>query len=230
MGKTTLRSALASHIITAHGQKVFMAAPEETNKKTWQLVCGQASGRIFHDPDVPFDYEAYDGASKLIGDNLYLLNLYQHMGWDSLRSDIIASANEGCKSIFIDPITNLTNGISSGEANTALQEISQELASIALDMQLTIWMFCHLKAPDSGNPHERGGRVMSNQFAGSRAMMRSCHMMMGLEGNKDPDLPEEVRNQRRLVILEDREFGASGYVNLYYNPVRGLYTEIKNER
>lgn len=229
MGKSTIRSALASHLMKEHGLKVFMAAPEETNRKTRQLVASQMVGKIFHDPEVEFDYEAYDEAHKQIGDNLLLLNLYQHMGWDSLRADIMAAAGDGAKGIFIDPITNLTNGVPSGEANTVLQEIAQELSSIALDMQLIIWIFCHLKSPDSGDSHERGGRVLSHQFAGSRAMMRSCHMMVGLEGNKDPDLPSLVRNQRRLVILEDREFGASGIVNLYYNNDTGLYSEMESE-
>lgn len=229
MGKTTIRSALASHLLTEHGLKVFMAAPEETNKKTFQLICGQVAGRIFHDPEVAFDYEAYDRASNTIGDNLYLLNLYQHLGWESLRSDILLAAQEGCKAVFIDPITNLTNGVASGDANTQLQEISQDLAALALDFQLIVWIFCHLKAPENGVSHERGGKVMSHQFAGSRSMMRSCHMMVGLEGNKDPDIEEVERNCRRLVILEDREFGASGVVPIWYNKETGRYTEIINE-
>ncbi len=223
MGKSTIRSALAAHLILNHGITVFMAAPEETNRKTWQLVCSQAVGKVFHDPDVPFDFEAYDQGSKLIGDNLYLLNLYQHLGWDSLRADIMAAVGEGCKAIFVDPITNLTNGIASGEANVALQEIAQEMAAMALDHQLIVWLCCHLKSPDSGDSHERGGKVLSHQFAGSRAMMRSCNMMVGLEGNKDPDLPLLIRNQRRLVVLEDREFGASGIVPLFYDTNTGLY-------
>jgi twinkle protein len=229
MGKSEVRNTLAAHLITEHNLKVFLAAPEETNRKTWQMVCGKVANRVFHDPDKEFDFDAYDKAKDVIGDNLYLLNLYQHLGWDSLRSDIMVAAQEGCKAVFIDPITNLTNGIGSGEANTALQEISQELAAIALDLELVIWIFCHLKAPDSGDPHERGGRVMSNQFAGSRAMMRSCHMMVSLEGNKDPDIGDELRCMRRLVVLEDREFGSSGYVNMHYNLKTGQYKEVVNE-
>jgi twinkle protein len=189
-------------------------------------VCSQTVGKIFHDPDVPFDFEAYDLASKTVGDNLFLLNLYQHLDWVSLRADIMAAVGQGAKAVFIDPITNLTNGIASGEANVALQEIAQELAALALDMQLIIWIFCHLKSPESGDSHERGGKVLSHQFAGSRAMMRSCHMMVGLEGNKDPNLPVLIRNQRKLVVLEDREFGASGIIPVMYDSNTGLYNEI----
>ena len=88
-------------------------------------------------------------------------------------------------------------------------------------------LFCHLKAPESGLPHERGGKIYSNQFAGSRAMMRSCNTMLGLEGDKDPDLDEDERNMRRLVLLEDREFGATGYIPLWFDKNTGCYHEMK---
>ena len=157
-----------------------------------------------------------------------MLSLYQHLGWESLRADIMTAVKVyGCRAIFIDPITNLVNGINSGETNTVLQEIAQELAAMAKDLNIIIFIFCHLKAPQTGDSHERGGKVFSHQFSGSRSMMRSCHLMLGLEGNKDPDLQMEQRNLRKLVILEDREFGASGYICLYWNPDTGLFSELK---
>ena len=73
--------------------------------------------------------------------------------------------------------------------------------------------------------HDRGGKVYSNQFAGSRAMMRSCNYMIGMEGNKDPELQEAERNCRDLVVLEDREFGSSGIVPLYWDSRTGLFLE-----
>ena len=227
MGKSEVVNTLAAHLITEHGLKVFLAKPEEANRKTYQLVLGKVAGRIFHDPTIEFDYAAYDAASKAVGDSLCMLSLYQHLGWDSLRNDIIEAAAAGCKAIFIDPITNLVNGIASGETNTILQEIAQELAALAKDLDIVVFIFCHLKAAPSGDAHERGGKVYSHQFSGSRAMMRSCNLMLGLEGNKDADIDEYLQNTRRLVILEDREFGVSGYINLYWDSNTGLFNEIK---
>ena len=68
---------------------------------------------------------------------------------------------------------------------------------------------------------------MSHQFAGSRAMMRSAHVVMGLEGNRDPDLDDEDRNKRRIVVLEDRQHGASGVVNVQYDIRSGLMRETR---
>ena len=244
-GKSELVNDLAAHFIRS-GVGVFMAKPEEANKKTYKMVCGKIAGKVFHDPKIEFDYEAFDRAGEEVKDNLMMIDLYQHMGWESLKGDIIAAAHNGAKAIFIDPITNLTSGMNSGDANTKLQEIAVELSSMAKDLNIVVFVFCHLKAPEGniskdartkkyregsyvglGNcPHEHGGDVLSNQFAGSRAMMRSCNLMIGLEGNRDKDLPIEIRNTRWLTILEDREFGNSESVKLFWDKNTTKFSEI----
>jgi len=208
-------------------------------------MAGKIVGKIFHDPKIEFDYDAYDRAGEVLKGRLSMVNLYQHLGWETLKADIYAAAAWGAKVIFIDPITNLTNGLSAADANVKLQEISQELAAMALDLKIVVFIFVHLKAHEGnitgearikkyadqkyiglGNcPHELGGDVASNQFAGSRAMMRSCNLMLALEGNKDPNLPEPVRNMRNLKLLEDREFGQSGNFPLYWNSHDGQFKQ-----
>lgn len=245
MGKGDLRNEIIAHLIKTHGAKVFLASPEEPNEESYKRIAGKLESKIFHDPDKEFDYEAFDKAGTLLKDHLALVNVYQNLGWSSLRQDMVEAASWGAKVHFIDPITNLTNGVNSAEANTLLQEIAQEISSLAMDLNIAVLMFCHLKAPEGnisadqraarykqeryiglGNcPHELGGDVLSAQFAGSRAMMRSANLMIGLEGNKDPDLDEDLRNMRRLRVLEDRGFGASIQVPLFWNKDTGRYTE-----
>lgn len=225
-GKSEIVNTLAAHFIEKLGWKVFLVKPEEANNKTYKLVAGKLTGKFFHDPTKEFDATAYDHAGSILKGNLYLLNLYQHVDFDTLKGDIRAAALEGCKAVLIDPITNFTNGMEAGEANAKLQEIAQELAAMALDLNIVIFIFCHLRNPDSGPPHERGGEVLSSQFAGSRAMARSCNLMLGLEGNRDPNLPREERNLRTLVLLEDREFGETGRFKLYWDQATGLFNEV----
>lgn len=226
MGKSEVVNALGAHLIEKHGLKVLMAKPEENNKKTVKLMAGKIAGRIFHDPKIEFDHEAYDKACEVLRGKLTLLNLYQHLGWDTLKGDIRAAAALGVKAVFIDPITNLTNGMNSADANVKLQEIAQELAAMALDLDIIIFIFCHLRNKDGGVGHDRGGHVLTSEFAGSRAMERSCNYMFGLEGNKDPDLPEEDRNLRQLVLLADREYGEVGPTKLYWNKNNGQFVEM----
>jgi twinkle protein len=245
MGKSEIVNALASHFIKECGIKLFMAKPEESNVKSYKLLAGKIVGKVFHDPKREFDYEAYDRAGEVLRDKVAMVNLYQHLGWETLKSDIISAVEWGAKAVFIDPITNLTNGENAGDANSKLQEIAQELAAMAMDYQIVIFIFCHLKAPEGniakekrekfyhdgkfiglGNcPHEFGGDIYSSQFAGSRAMMRSCNLMIGIEGNKDPELNDEQRNVRHIKLLEDREFGETGTFPIYWSRETTLFRE-----
>jgi len=227
MGKSTLLNALAAHKITAHGERVFIAKPEEASAMTYKLLVGQVAGKIFSDPDVDFDEEAFDEAERAVGDNVAMLDLYQHMEWDNIKQDILHAASEKYRTVYLDPLTCFTNTMSASAANEALVAIAAEAAAMAHDHQLSVWLFCHLNAPPSGSkPHERGGKVNSSQFAGSRAMMRAAHTMWGLQGDKSPDLPEEERNLRQLVLLEDRFMGATGTVNLHWDKHTGKFSEV----
>lgn len=226
MGKSEFVNALAAWFIKEHKWKVLLAKPEEGNKKSYKMVAGKVAGKIFHDPKIEFDYEAYDEAGKVLKERLCMLDLYQHLGWETLKEDILSAASEGIDAVFIDPITNLTNGMNPSEANTKLQEIAQTLASMAKDLDIAIFIFCHLRNPESGLPHDRGGAVLTSQFAGSRAMGRSCNYMFGLEGNKDPDLSKEERNIRDLVLLDDREYGEVGRCKLYWDDKTSLFNEM----
>lgn len=225
MGKSELLNALGAHFIKKHSVQVFMAKPEEANKKTYKLLAGKMEGNVFHDPKVEFDYDAYDRAGKMMEGKLCMVNLFQHLGWQTLEADIYSAVSWGAKVVFIDPITNLTNGLEASVANIRLQEYAQKLAAMALDLNVVIFIFCHLKAPTQGNDHEHGGSVLSSQFAGSRAMMRSCNLMIGLEGDKSPDLSIEEKNMRSLVLLEDREFGQTGHYPIYWDVNTSLFNE-----
>lgn len=227
MGKSEIVNTLAAHLVGVHDWKILLAKPEEANVKSVKLLAGKIAHAKFHDPDVQFDEDKYEEAGKtLMGHKVAMLNLYQHLGWETLKSDIISAVGDGIDAVFIDPITNLTNGISAADANTKLQEIAQELAAMAKDLNIVIFIFCHLRNKDSGSSHDRGGEVLTSEFAGSRAMGRSCNYMLGLEGNKDPSLPETERNIRTLVILDDREFGEVGRMRMYWDSKTTEFNEL----
>lgn len=228
MGKSEVVNALARHLITEHNLKVLLAKPEESNVKTYKLLVGKVTGRIYHDPKVEFDEESFDEGGKSVMDKVCMLNLYQNITWDVLKQDIYAAASEGVGAVFIDPITNLTNGMTATQTNEHLQGVAQELAVLAKDLNIVIFIFCHLNKPPKGStPWDRGGKITTDYFAGSSAMARSCNYAIGIEGNKDEELPEEQRNMRDIVLLADREFGEVGRCRLYWNKNNGLFTEIK---
>lgn len=228
MGKTDLANTFITHFSVYHSIPVFIANLEQPNVQSTKKVLGKVDGKIFHDPKISYEEKDVREAAKKLKGRVYFLDAFQHTGWDSLKEDIYYAANHlKVKIVMVDPITNLTNGIDAGSANTKLQEIAQDMSMMARDLDIAIFIYCHLKEPQNAEKsHERGGEVFSSQFAGSRAMMRSCNYMLGLQGNKDPKLPIEQQNQRKLVMLEDREFGTSGIIPLYWDYRTNLFQEI----
>ena len=227
MGKSEIVNAIAKHLTIDHGLKIMLAKPEESNEKSWKLLVSKVVGKIFHDPKVEFDEAAYDIGGRPMLDNVCMINLYQNITWDVLQADIRSAVNEGVKAVFIDPITNLTNGMTSSGVNEHLAGVSQELAAMAKDLDIVVFIFCHLNKPTKGStPWDRGGKITTDYFAGSSAMARSCNYAIGLEGNKDPEMDEEQRNFRTLVLLADREFGESGSVRLYWDRKTALFNEV----
>ena len=228
MGKSTLVNEIAAHICVHHNLPIFLCKVEEDPAKSYQMLCGTVANKIFHDPAVVFDKEAFKAASEVIGDRAIIADSYQFVDWGKLKDDIrYAVSNLGVKDIIIDPLTCFSAGMSAAETNEFLTGFAADLSSMAKDLDFTAYVFAHLKAPPVGPSHEKGAPVESVQLTGSRSLMRSANMIVGLQGNKSLDLPEEQRNMRQLVILEDRNLGVTGLVNLFYDKVTGRLKEIK---
>ena len=227
MGKSEMVNALAAWFIKEHHLKVLLAKPEEANNKSYKMILSKLTSKIFHDPKVEFDGEAYERGGEMGGkDNLCLLNLYQHVGWETLKLDINEAASLGVKIVMVDPITNLTNGMSNSDVDAHLKGVAMEAAAIAMDLDIAIFFFCHLNKPVKGAlAWNRGGIINTEYFAGSSAMARSCNYALGIQGNTDPEAG--VMDIRTLVLLADREFGESVEIELYWQRKTGQFTEMK---
>lgn len=250
IGKSELVNQLSEHIIKVEGGKIALFKFEEEPEITCKKVAGKMYGKDFTNPEKVifvgedgklrdiygveiydtergyFDQETLTKAVNAVGDNIIYYNNYGACSWDIVKGAIRhAVLVEGVVDIVLDPISRMVAGVAAAEANTLLEKFADELSKMAKDLGFTYYCFCHLKSPDSGPPHERGGKVLSHQFTGSRAMMRSTYYMWGIERNKDPDLSEKERNTSTIVLLEDRKYGRSGYFKVYYNPDTGDYLE-----
>ena len=226
IGKSVVVNEIATHLIKTVDTPVFLVKPEESMGGTLKRLAGTAVDRIFYDPNIPTDPEKFEQGKNIIGSQAVIYDTYQDVKWEEVKQEIRYNVTVlGCRDVILDPLTCFTVGLSSGEANDALIKIASELASLAKDLEFTAYAFCHLNNPQKGEPHDRGGKVLSSQFAGSRAMARFCHLMIGIEGNKDPELSEEERNTRKLVILEDRNFGESAIIPTFYNKNTGRLLE-----
>lgn len=227
MGKSVVVDQLGEHCIETQDTPTLFIKPEESLANTLKRLAGKAARQVLWDPKIPYEEADFHRGREIVGDKAIIFDAYQEVRWADVKKEIRTNVEVcGVKDVFIDPLTCFTVGMNLTEANAELISIASEIASMAKELDFTAYLFCHLNAPQAGPSHERGGAVQSVQFSGSRAMMRFCHQMWGLEGNKDPDLPEAVRNTRDLVLLEDRNFGETGRIHLAYNRTTGMLDEF----
>lgn len=249
IGKSEFVNVLTEHVITNEGNKIALFKFEEEPEITCKKIAGKMYHKDFTNPEKVifiqedgslldiygntiqdktgmFTQDLLSAAVDAVGDKVIYYNNYGACSWDVVKGAIRhAVLVEGCQDVVIDPISRMVQGLTAAEANTALEKFADELSKMAKDLGFTYYCFCHLKSPESGPAHERGGKVLSHQFTGSRAMMRSTYYMWGIERNKDPDLSDKERNTSTIVLLEDRKYGRSGYFKVYYNPKTGDYKE-----
>ena len=192
---------------------------------TVKRVAGKLDGMFYHRPGVAYSDAALKAAAMSMEEYLIMYPAFGKATWESTKEFIRYAAMSGCKTIIIDPVTKLTNHLNSSETENELRTLSDELACMAQDMGFFYIVTCHLKSATNGQPHERGGKVQSYQFRGSRAMMENTYYLMGIERNKDPDLSEKDQNTSTFVLLEDRNFGNTAKFPVFYDSTNQGYLE-----
>ena len=227
IGKSEFEKQLIQHIIAEWGAQVGAIFPEESPQMSYKKIAGKLVGKQFHIPDSGFSQEELVEAMKLVKDKVYLHNRYASLEWEEIKDFIrYCVVSKGIRDIIIDPITCLTDGKDSSEADRLLKQVTRELDYMVKDLNFSLYVFCHLNAPHTGKPHEEGGEVRSAQFANSRSMMRVAQYMIGIERNKKAEDILE-RNMSTFVLLEDRNFGNYVRFPVYYDTKTGMYLEPK---
>ncbi len=225
LGKSEWLNELVKHLCKLN-KRSFLIKGEELVKKTARKMSGKLVSKIFHRPDVEVDLDEMREALVELDKHVVLYDRSNSLDWDDVKAAIRhAVIVEGCQFVFIDPVTCFTDGMEGSDANRFLQQFSRELDQMAKDLGFTYFCFCHLNNPQTGPEHNRGGRVLTSQFTGSRAMGRATTYVLGIERNKDPELSEEEQNTSYFVLLDDRENGNVCRFAVFYDKETGDYLE-----
>lgn len=218
MGKTDVKNELAAWFPQKHDIHVTLFDLEYGVANTGKLLASKVAHKPFHRPDCGVTPEEIKQALEPLSGKV---QLYKHRGsrdWEEIKQYMRHSVIvNNSKLVMLDPITALVAHLSSSEANDTLNTIFSDISAMTQELDFSVMYFAHLNPPKTGASHERGGKVVEAQMTGSRAMMKWSNQIWGLEGNKDPDLPEYERNVRKLVLLKDREYGNVGSLFLFYN-------------
>lgn len=226
IGKTNSAMELTEHIVSDLGEKVGLFYLENSPLSTMNIVSGKLLGDMSAAARNRNWTEAeVDKAINALQNKVFLYNTRLGRDWSDIRPVIRWLAiSEGVKYFFIDPLTALAPGDAS-KANAFLLDLYKDLTQMTMELDIHVNMYCHLNPPQSGIPHEEGGRVQAVQFTGSKAMIRYSSAVVGLERNVIAE-DEEIKNRTTIKVLLARDIGTTtGEFYCYYNPDSGGFTE-----
>jgi hypothetical protein len=231
-GKSTLVNEIATHLMLTHNEPIFAIKPEESEEGTLRRMAGAAVGKVFYDPEVAVDTKDVDRASALLAGKLFVLERSQTPNWKEVRQ-LMREANlsRGIKYFFIDPITNLSSGMSNSDRDSFLSGMTREVAEDAKSLGYTVFLFCHLKTVKEGLAWSEGRVATADDFAGSRSMVQSCDVAIAMQAwmLTEGDDFEYLNKRRVLHVLREREYNAVGKVDLIWNSSRGKLQEVRDE-
>ncbi|CCE60784.2 DNA primase/helicase [Pseudomonas phage tf] len=228
IGKTLLAHQIAAWNITEHGENCGVFLLEENVNMSLKNIAGKVAKKAFHRPDIEWDEEAFrDAAGKLRG-KLFLWRNKGQNDWEHIKECIrYWAVVENCKSIMLDNMTTLTNHLSPSEQNTEIARIATELAGMADELGIRIFVFSHLNPPGGKLSHEEGAEVKEHQFTGSRALQRWCQLIIGFERNKQA--PDGEKHHSRIRVIKDRNYGNTGLVYTKYSVDSGCLEEREGD-
>jgi twinkle protein len=225
VGKTDLFTQSIAFDVMELGLTVGVLYLEQPPVETVRRIAGKVVGKVLHVPGEATVEERKEAIAKLAATNR--LHLYDNFGatdWEVVKAKVrFMAVGLGCKHIYLDHLTALAAG--QDDERKALDLIMAEMATLALELGITIHFISHLTRPKDGAPHEEGGRVKVGQFRGSNAIGMWAHFMFGLERDQQAeDLSEALTTLR---CLKDRNTGrATGKtILLAYETTTGLLSE-----
>lgn len=234
-GKTEWLSQMVHHIVEEEKGKCLLIKFEQSGDETVKAVAGKIMHKNFAVPDGDFTQEELTEGVNAVKGKIIMFNAYMsgesqaNNMWDRLKPVIRhAVLVEGVQDVFIDPITQLTDGMTPSDTETELRRFSNEIAGLAMELGFFYYCFAHLKAPMTGKTHEEGGKVKVAQLRGSRAMVEKTKYALGIIRNQYADDPIE-RNTSKFHLLLNSGFGKTGTFDVFYNDKTGDYLEPNKE-
>jgi len=231
IGKTEWLSQMVHFITEVEGKKVLLFKFEQSGGDTVKALAGKYKNKRFNIPDGNFTKEELIEGVEMVKGKVMMFNAYMNGTdnsvplWDRMKPVIRhAVINEGVEDIFIDPITQLTDGMTAADTDVELRRFANQIAGMALELGFFYYCFCHLKSPAQGKTHEEGGNVKVAQFRGSRAMMEKTKYALGITRDMYAD-DEDERNTSQFHLLLASGVGRTGKFDVYYDIENGSYLE-----
>jgi twinkle protein len=227
IGKTEHQHELIQHVTEVHKLVVGVFSLEEPPVKTVRKIAGKYMGEQFTKPQEVAGWtdEALEQGVDYIDEKIEMYSSEGVRDHNEILSTARYWAGKGMWLFILDPITALVAEHDSSSANDMLNEFMSKAASLCLELGITFFMYSHVNPAKHGKPHDEGGRILSSQLTGSRAMEKWAHYGWGIERNRMLD-DKTARNRSQHVLLFDREFGEHCKYTCTYDDIKNSYLEV----
>ena len=218
IGKTDTFKDIVMHLAKL-GHKCGLVFLEEPPARTLKVLAGKYLKKRIHVPGVVYSQEEQKAAFDYLNERIVFFQHFGAMDYETVKERIryMVTALD-CKHIFLDHLTALAAGIEDGDERKAIDFIMADLASLAQQLNFTLYFISHLTTPE-GTSHEEGGRVLEKHFRGSRSIGFWSHFMFALERDK-----QDQDGVTTFRVLKDRYTGDANGVTfgLRYNRTTGI--------
>lgn len=227
IGKSHHEYQLIQHLLKQN-QKVGVFDLENAPVKTALRIASKEARQDFTRPDKVFDKEVLRNTLLNLQGKVRFYDRGASRDWEDIRICIEEMhMMDGINIFFLDPITALISRYTSSEANDKLNEIMTDMADLVNSYPITVFCYSHVNPkPKTSKPHEAGGRVLSSEFTGSRAMEKWAHYGHGISRDRTDECPIERQNISEFYMLFDRDFGMQYHCDVQYDEHTTEYLEV----
>jgi len=229
IGKSEHKNQLIQHLSFYHKRPVGVYDLEVHPVITAKQIISKHIGVNLIRPDADYNNEdLINSLKELSKTGIMFYDRGASREWSDIRICIEEQhILDGVCEFFLDPLTALISRYTAAEANDKLNEIMTDAADLVFKYPITLFMYSHVNNKPKGSlPHERGGKVLSSEFTGSRALEKWSHFGFGISRNRSDDCEPENENFSEISLLYSRE-PVTGYKlsRLYYDNETTKYLE-----
>ena len=229
IGKTDHQHQLVHHLVYNEKVKVGMFDLENSPVKTAKKLASKQAKKDFTRPDTIYEDSELRSTLESLDGKVRFYDRSGSRDWEDIRTAITEMHLLDDINIFIiDPMTTLVQGCDASQTNTELGKICSAAADLVSVYPITIFFYSHVNPKAKGStPHEKGARVYSSEFFGSRSMERFFHYGHGISRDRSDECQPDRKNMSEFYMLFDRDFGQSYTCDVYFDEATVTYLEPK---
>ena len=227
IGKTDHQHQLVHHLVYNEKVKVGMFDLENSPVKTAKKLASKQAKKDFTRPDTVYQDSELRQTLEGLNGKVRFYDRHGSRDWESIKITITEMhLLDGINIFMIDPMTTLVQGCDASQTNTELGKICSSAADLVSVYPITIFFYSHVNPkPKGSTPHEKGARVYSSEFFGSRSMERFFHYGHGISRDRSDECPPDRKNMSEFYMLFDRDFGQGYTCDVYFDEATVTYLE-----